>query len=444
MSPSRTHPSVAELTAFGAGQLSLDQGVLVVESIDENVTVQIKKAPNTKNDQGIEMRVVDTITGSEVVRLSSGKYEVSLVGDSNEYKLSKGGFTLARGDSVVVKVTRNSTTSASPASQPKLSMTLPDMAQQTLLSQGSHLTVEAVKELEAKTLAAPNDCESRLQLLGFYSDASILSPEFRKKYADLVIWLIGNFPESKAAGSSYSHIHASIDPSGYTKAKNLWLQKTKSDEKNSIIVSNAATFFLQSDRKVAEQLLLKALAIEPDKFDLCNQLGQLYRLGMIGQANIKERKKIAANALMPFERSLGSQSESSDTSSTMTDLAQMAFEAEEFEKAKAYAERVLHSDKGNAVHSGNIVLGRLALKDGRIDEAGQFLIAAGKTSGSPNLGSFGPNMLLAKELLRVGEKDVVLEYFELCSKFWENDSLEKWTTVVKSGGIPDFGGNLYY
>lgn len=446
--PSSVFIALASAALFlilaGVIYVTTDQGTLVVDSIDGMVDVRIRKVSNAEGQQGLEVEVIDTKTGSNIVRLPSGKYEVSLVGDSNAYKLSNGGFTLSRGDSVVVEVYRDSTTEVSPASQSKPSMTQPSMAQQTLLSQGSDLTAEAVKELEAKTLADPNDCESRLQLLGFYSGASILSPEFRQKYADLVIWLIANFPESEAAGSSYSHIHASIDPSGYLKAKNLWLKKMSTHGEDTIVLSNAANFFLQSDSKTAEELLKKAQALEPDNIDWCNQLGQLYRLGLIGQVSAKKRKELATNALMQFERSISLQGESNISSSTLVDLAKASFDAGEIEKAKKYAEQGLHSGEGNAVHSGNIVLGRLALKNGKIDEAGKYLIAAGNTSGSPNLGSFGPNMQLAKDLLKIGQKQVVLEYFELCKNFWEKNTLEKWTEVVKNGGIPDFGPNIYH
>jgi len=53
-------------------------------------------------------------------------------------------------------------------------------------------------------------------------------------------------------------------------------------------------------------------------------------------------------------------------------------------------------------------------------------------------------MTLAKELLQKGEKDVVLNYLELCLKFWKSgkDRLHKWSVVVKDDKIPDFGRNL--
>ncbi len=54
-------------------------------------------------------------------------------------------------------------------------------------------------------------------------------------------------------------------------------------------------------------------------------------------------------------------------------------------------------------------------------------------------------MTLAKELLEKGEKDVVLEFFDLCARFWKyQPRLSEWTATVKQGGIPDFGANLDY
>jgi hypothetical protein len=74
----------------------------------------------------------------------------------------------------------------------------------------------------------------------------------------------------------------------------------------------------------------------------------------------------------------------------------------------------------------------------------QYLIASARTTGSPVLGSFGPNMSLAKELLEQGEKEAVLEYLGLCASFWKNDKLTTWVQQVNQGWIPDFSANLNY
>lgn len=135
----------------------------------------------------------------------------------------------------------------------------------------------------------------------------------------------------------------------------------------------------------------------------------------------------------------------------LQNLAKTAFEAGLIDDAKKYAEEMLGDDApgwnhGNQIHHGNLILGRIALSSGDVEEAKSRLLLAGKTSGSPQLNSFGPNMLLAKELLAQGENEVVLEYFELCKEFWTSPrrELEQWVDDIKAGRNPRFGGNLAY
>ena len=118
--------------------------------------------------------------------------------------------------------------------------------------------------------------------------------------------------------------------------------------------------------------------------------------------------------------------------------------AEELERlAPKYKE---NSSYGNAVQDSNQILGRIAMAEGNIDEAKKRLLASADSDGSPTMNSFGPNMTLAEELLKNGEKEVVLQYFEMCRRFWgrHSDTLDLWTEDVKSGRIPKFGANLRY
>lgn len=101
---------------------------------------------------------------------------------------------------------------------------------------------------------------------------------------------------------------------------------------------------------------------------------------------------------------------------------------------------------GNAIHHGHLVLGRVALAAGDLATARAELLAAGQTPGSPQLNSFGPNMRLAQDLLRAGEHDVVLEYFEQCGRFWSmgGERLAEWIDDIARGRAPNFGPNLIY
>jgi tetratricopeptide (TPR) repeat protein len=131
----------------------------------------------------------------------------------------------------------------------------------------------------------------------------------------------------------------------------------------------------------------------------------------------------------------------------LTELATSALYLGFTNEARAYAQRLLAMtpqfqdswNYGNAVHDGNEVLGRIAVQEGRLDDAKRFLIEAGKTPGSPQLDSFGPDMGLAQDLLEKGERETVLEYLKLCRRFWKHrgDLLDQWSQAIKAGKTPD-------
>ncbi len=135
-------------------------------------------------------------------------------------------------------------------------------------------------------------------------------------------------------------------------------------------------------------------------------------------------------------------------------LAKAALDAGEIEKAAGYGHELLDMagqfptdwNYGNAVYFGNWVLGRIVLQRGDESQAGEYLLRAAATPGSPQLNTFGPNTTLAQELLEKGQTGVVLQYFDLCAKFWKMDrgNLAAWAATAKAGGMPNFGANLQY
>lgn len=134
-------------------------------------------------------------------------------------------------------------------------------------------------------------------------------------------------------------------------------------------------------------------------------------------------------------------------------LARTALAAGDLEKAGRYANEALAESKhgvfwwtGDAIHQGNIVLGRLALGNGDVGEARRYLLLAGKTPGSTSLASQGPNMALARDLLERGESATVLQYLEECGAFWTGNrgKLAEWMALIRAGLKPDFGANVTY
>jgi hypothetical protein len=131
------------------------------------------------------------------------------------------------------------------------------------------------------------------------------------------------------------------------------------------------------------------------------------------------------------------------------EAAKQSFAAGKVADAQKYAQELItllpsfqqNQEYGNAVHDANLTLGRIAVREGRMDDAKRHLIESVGTPGG-RLMDHGPDMSLAKDLLEKGERQVVLDYFTLCRKFWNFGRLDEWSQQVQEGRIPDFGGNL--
>jgi hypothetical protein len=136
-------------------------------------------------------------------------------------------------------------------------------------------------------------------------------------------------------------------------------------------------------------------------------------------------------------------------------LAKAAYAAGEMGKAENYANELLSAapnytkdwNYGNAIFAGNTVAGLVVLKrDGNVSQAEGYLLASARNPGSPQLGSFGPSMRLAQELLSAGKRDTVLDFLRECGKFWKSGQpkLNSWIEDIQNGKTPDFGPNLTY
>ena len=317
---------------------------------------------------------------------------------------------------------------------------------QTDAMHGMRMSAADAKGLEDEISKNPEDLSARAKLLGYYFMKQRSSSDVRDAYRGHVLWIIEQHPESEIAGTPYCELDGISDPDGYHDAKALWLEQTKKHGKEALILGHAAQFFFLHDKELAEKLLQQAKDFEPKNPKWSDLLGHLYALQHQGGSGAK--------ALAELERAESVDTSDESKSVRLVDLAKTAYDAGQLEKAKHYAEELLKPgtkdpqnwNYGNAIHHGNNVLGRIALQQGQIPQANEYLLKAGDMPGSPQLNSFGPNMSLAKELLEAGQKDTVLQYFAECRKFWKRggNKLDEWTKQVTAGELPEFGANLVY
>lgn len=131
----------------------------------------------------------------------------------------------------------------------------------------------------------------------------------------------------------------------------------------------------------------------------------------------------------------------------LDDLVKSAYRANDLAAAGTWATEYLELantykcnwNYGNAVHDANRYLGLISLKNGNADAAAVYLREAGKSTGSPQLDSFGPELDLANELLRQGRVEAVQSYLKDIQKFWKTDNgqVAGWLAAIDAGEKPE-------
>jgi hypothetical protein len=315
---------------------------------------------------------------------------------------------------------------------------------------GSKLNTEQAAELEKKVAANGEDIESRAKLLGYYSRPRLTKEDARRAAQVHILWLINNRPADYLAGTPYTCIFKQLDEPRYVEAANAWEGQLKKHPDDMKIIENAANYFLLSDIERAEELLRHAMELEPKNAKWAEQLGKLYQLKAMKQKD-GEAKQSFGSAFELQEKALRDK-QGQERFYQLPEVAMFAYRAGDLAKAQQYAQELLDMvvsfndwNTGNAVFTGNSVLGLVALEKNDVNSAKKYLLAAGTTKGSPSLGSFGPNMVLAQKLLAKGETGTVLQYLDEIAKFWKmgQDRIVQWKQDIRAGKTVRFGNEWY-
>ncbi|PQO34346.1 hypothetical protein DTL21_12520 [Bremerella cremea] len=350
------------------------------------------------------------------------------------------------------------------------------LAENEISHLGREMTASEAETFEARSRETPQDLAIRILLLTYYfaiQQESIATQQARMRH---VVWLIENAPESTTAGSPVASVLRRSDPESYEVAQRIWRKQVARHADQPRVLGNAAAFFTLNDPVESESLLQQAKSLEPENPEWPKRLAHLYSL-QVGRSQGEDRNfaDLALDAYQeaetkrqhaPLDPLLTMASEEIDVEEmtkslerihSLCELAKAAVKAKQFDVVEDYAQELLSlatSDKlpeyfrddGNAIFYSHFALGMSAIHRGDLAQAKEHLLASGRTSGSPTLGSFGPNMSLAKALLEHGEQSVVLVFFDSCGQFWKDhqDTLGEWSEVVQRGEIPDFGPNLNY
>ena len=305
-----------------------------------------------------------------------------------------------------------------------------------LLHSGKSLLRSKADELETALRKDPNDIDDRLMLIGYYaSNGRGAADRFRLRTH--VLWMIGNHPEH-AATAEPSLRDLPDDPEGNSEILELWKTNLASHSNDLPVLKNAEKFFFGKNPAEADRLIHRISEREPNNREWAAELANLYRMFGIPGENIDNPGE---RAVEEYRRVLELTKNPAAREALPGEMADAAFRIGDFPAAVELAKIYLKSSDRLAVQRANTILGRVALRTGRLADAKQYLLDSANPGAAKDIALSGPTLVLAKELIEQGERDVVLRYLEICLKLWPRGEniLRIWIADIKTGRTPNLG-----
>lgn len=321
---------------------------------------------------------------------------------------------------------------------------------------------EKIRRTEERVLAEPE--KSYLYsslLLSYLEDESLFTDSKRIYY---IIEAIKRFPEKTLCHTPFVHICPERSPDSYTKVEILWSRLLAASPDNIKIAKGLANFYSYNNAHKSRKVLKEVLDRHPDSHELWFDLGRY-------TVDAKER----LNCFLAAEQ------RGSERPNLIVWIADNAVEAQEYDIAHQYAQRLLlkideargiygdkldwreHGkafyakaeeimDKASAQelakaiatnfyhkHWVNTVMGQLALlQNNDIDAALCYLAESGNVGHDCRLASYGPSMKLAKKVCEKGCWVETIEYLQQCQLFWHKPILADWIALLQQKQRPDW------
>lgn len=331
------------------------------------------------------------------------------------------------------------------------------------------LTRRQIAQLESKLAQNPNDTATRLQILEHYNDyRAKQSPAKTAARFKHRLWFVRNRPEM----DDYEILGTfpwsdSSDAADYQALKTEWLKQIAANPNNVQIRLNAVQFMKRSESPAAEKILLEGRKFYPENYELPLALNELYQSRADDSDNAAMPEIISENLLKAFEtgdetlillKTERSEERDEKRRALLTSLSKIALRLGKNDRAKQFSTELIldfgqnsaASGYEEATHTGNIVLGLIALRENDLTKAKQHLLIAIRAPlRDENNYLTDIDTELAEKLFAKGEKTVVSEYLKLCENLgslkkypdlYEDKSkaLKLWQEQIKQGATPSF------
>jgi tetratricopeptide (TPR) repeat protein len=297
--------------------------------------------------------------------------------------------------------------------------------------EGRLLNLEDAERLLEELKTTPDDLERRVRLLGFADSMKSIDPKWSDVFLDQLRWCIENEPRSELHALALFDVEPSSAVSEAICA--AWQAALARHPGDSTVLQHACLGLLRGGKVEVTRALFEQLQrLDPRNPGWLSTLGRVF-------ARCPEAAEFA---LVAHERALALQHPRE--ADTVNETAELAFKLQRFERARELALELLEMARdselgwmlGNAQYHGHRILGLIALAHGDVAAAERELLESGRTVGSPQLNSFGPELDLANALLQLGRTDAVIEFLWLCERFWKSQRLFKFIAAIYAGERP--------
>ena len=309
--------------------------------------------------------------------------------------------------------------------------------------QGKNMSASTAQELEKHSEQDANALASHVMLASYYF--FMRTQEDQEKKTKHIVWIIQHYPSIEILQTVICMPLDGLEPENANAVCQAWQEQMIKSPNQASVFANAGCYWRVLGRKDAIDLMSKAHRLEPENPQWLMLLGQFYAGEIDSDEEQRINRQFALKACEAYALALKLTHDMEGRISVLTDLVPLELEAENLDDTQHYAALLLnlahqHPDKslyGLAILTYNTALGRLALNKKHIEQAKEYLLASAdiKTALSDLI---IPDMSLARDLLKSGQREAVIEFLTKCKRFCKRPEIDDWISEVERGLTPHF------
>lgn len=303
-----------------------------------------------------------------------------------------------------------------------------------------------VKEIEAALRKNPSNGMQRKRIIDYYDDKTD-SESIKARHRHRLLF-IQHSPGTFHFGElGFWAADDQTNPE-YVELRNEWLKQVAANKKDEDIRSNAVQFMTNVEPDEAEKLLREGIAIDPENTEFPGKLLELFeqRIKELNAGYDANENAVASSDIDRAIKKLIIEAENraaadekdeykkfgNDRLNLLVKVAKAALEVGDVKKAKSAAEAIArdyadedeHYEREGIFYS-NMLLGRVALREGNIIKAKEHLLKAATLPEEGDWKIPAGELDLPAELLGKVENQTLIEYLKLAQKWAQDEAVLK-------------------